>query len=625
MHRKFNINDWKRLSMKQKFIIIPWIFLLVVAVFIVSVIFVAVASFDSTQAMPAESYDVIFEGEYCVNDGEFHPIVSGEHIPTIEGEVTLRGTFRLCDPDTGEVVSGVEKGTSIAFHLSHIAATVYAYTFDCESPVYGEDTCGEMILPYIYRSGENDVVSIVVTTPHRFGNDNAVDHLCESFAVYDGVSYESEQISQGILQRIMGLIAIVTAFLILGVAVFSSLIHVDDGRKMCFVGLMMLFAGGYFLLSVPAVGLWSELIVFNTVSLGLCMMFYIIFLLIFAAFLLPPKHKWVGNVSVVIMTLATAVAVLVSFSERVLFYDTYLYWFLLAFIVCLATFVTLSCDLRLLRPVDLGLGFLTVLALLAVNVDTAATYLGFWRGGLVSRFIFVAIYGASLFTILRILPTNVNAALRAGELEKERRMLSAKLQESRISIMLSQIQPHFLYNVLNSIYYLCEKDPAAAQSAINHFSDYLRNNLNNLKETELITFDAELEHVHTYLELEKVRFGDELTVVYDTPVRDFLIPVLTVQPLVENAVKHGTSRKRGGGTVTVATRDCEDYYEITVTDTGKGFDPSAPPAADGHEHIGITNVRSRLKIRCDGKLTIQSTPGEGTVATIQIPKRRETT
>lgn len=624
MIRKIEINDWKNMSMKDKLKKIPWVALLVIAVFVLAVLFLVVACYDSTQPFPEQSLNVVFEGEYKVGNGEYAPIVPGQHIHSPQGKVTLRGRFWLCDPETGEIVSGVNRGTNISFHLSHIGVTVHApgvapYTFDCEKEQFDEDTCGEMILPYTYRGDEGDMVTIIINNPHFFGNDNAVDHLCESFAVYDGANYENDQISQGNLQRILGLIAIISAFLILGVAVFSSLIHVDEGRKLCFVGFMMMFAGGYFLLSVPAIGLWSKLVVFNTVAQGLCMMFYVIFLLIFATFFLKKKHKWIGHTAIITMTLATAVSVIISFSKNILFYDTYFFWFALNLIMSLAVLVALLANLKHLEFANVGMAVLAALAILAVNADAIATLAGLWRGGVVSRFIFVALYAASFFTILRILPANVNAAIRAKELEKERQELKAKLHESRISIMLSQIQPHFLYNTLNSIYYLCEKDPVAAQSAINHFSDYLRNNLNNLQETELITFGAELEHVNTYLALEKVRFGDELEIIWDTPVTDFFVPVLTVQPLVENAVKHGISQKRGGGRVTLQSREYETHYEIIVSDTGTGFDPQHY-GDDGRTHVGIENVTNRLDMRCNGTLHIQSAVGEGTVATIKIPK-----
>lgn len=161
--------------------------------------------------------------------------------------------------------------------------------------------------------------------------------------------------------------------------------------------------------------------------------------------------------------------------------------------------------------------------------------------------------------------------------EQGRRMAEqdAALTQSRISIMLSQIQPHFLYNSLNTIRYLCKADPDRAQKAVDDFATYLRGNLDSLKRTAPVSLDTELEYIRIYLSLEKMRFDDELQIVYDLQATGFLLPALTVQPLVENAVKYGVSKKEGGGTVSIATRETPDCFTISVSDDGVGYDPSA--------------------------------------------------
>jgi sensor histidine kinase YesM len=214
---------------------------------------------------------------------------------------------------------------------------------------------------------------------------------------------------------------------------------------------------------------------------------------------------------------------------------------------------------------------------------------------------------------------NVRDVLESQRMEAEKQAMERKLQESQISIMLSQIQPHFLYNTLNSIYQLCETNPMRARSMVNFFAEYLRNNLSTLEEPGLISFETELAHIQTYLEIEKIRFEDTLEIEYDIKCDAFSLPVLTVQPIVENAVKHGTSKKRGGGKVVISTREDEKDYIINVSDTGCGFDPSVPKN-DGKIHIGIENVRQRLSNMCEGSLTIESGIGVGTSVTIRIPK-----
>ena len=155
------------------------------------------------------------------------------------------------------------------------------------------------------------------------------------------------------------------------------------------------------------------------------------------------------------------------------------------------------------------------------------------------------------------------------------------------------------------------------------FSRYLQGNMSALKDDGEIPFTQELEHTRIYLEIEQVRFEDALRIEYDITCTDFKLPTLTLQPIVENAVRHGARGKKGVGIVTLATREYPDRYEITVADDGPGFDPEAPALADdGREHIGIANVRDRLAQVSGGTLRIQSEPGNGTLVSIIIPKKQ---
>ena len=214
---------------------------------------------------------------------------------------------------------------------------------------------------------------------------------------------------------------------------------------------------------------------------------------------------------------------------------------------------------------------------------------------------------------------HVEQAEREANIEKELAQKELALSESNNSLVLSQIQPHFLYNALTSIYRLCDVKPEAAKEAVSNFSKYLRGNLDSIKQTKMISFADELKHLQAYLSLEKIRYDDDLDIKYDIKATEFFIPPLTVQPLVENAVNHGISDLPGGGLVTISTEEKRDYYEIRVSDNGVGFDPETVPE-DGRSHLGIMNVRSRLNIMCHGTLDIKSSPGDGTVAIIQIPK-----
>ena len=226
-----------------------------------------------------------------------------------------------------------------------------------------------------------------------------------------------------------------------------------------------------------------------------------------------------------------------------------------------------------------------------------------------------------LYQILRIvldLRQQYKEAIRYQQMQKE-------LYEAKVSVMVSQIQPHFMYNALSSIAMMCTIDPDTAQEATLTFAKYLRGNMDSLKTTAPVSFEQELEHLKKYLYIEKLRFDDLLTIEYDIQVTDFRIPLLSVQPLVENAVKHGVGMKQQGGTVTIATRETEEDFRVIVSDDGVGFDVNAArelqeTKSDGRSHVGMENTKRRIAEMCGGSVVIESTPGEGTVATVILPK-----
>ena len=199
-----------------------------------------------------------------------------------------------------------------------------------------------------------------------------------------------------------------------------------------------------------------------------------------------------------------------------------------------------------------------------------------------------------------------------------REQKKAMQAEQRIQIMMTQIQPHFLFNTIASFRALCRKDPEKAAELAEMFGDYLRKNLDSLETVGLIPFCKELEHTRTYAEIEMVRFRN-IHVVFDVRESDFLIPPLTVQPMVENAIRHG-ARARKKETITVSTSKSAKGYEVIIQDNGVGFDPEKQSASDetGH-HIGIANVRERIESMCGGSLIIDSEPGKGTKVTITVP------
>ena len=192
-----------------------------------------------------------------------------------------------------------------------------------------------------------------------------------------------------------------------------------------------------------------------------------------------------------------------------------------------------------------------------------------------------------------------------------------EIAHQRASIMVLQMRPHFIYNAMMSIYYLCAQDSQKAQQVTLDFTTYLRKNFTAIANEDTIPFTDELEHARAYLTIEQVQFGDSLCVDYNTPHTQFRLPPLTLQPIVENAIKHGMDPEAGPLHISILTRKTDSGNELIVEDNGPGFDLAVTD--DNEPHIALANIRQRLEMMCGGKMTIRPRAGGGTVVSMTIP------
>ncbi|MBQ7193859.1 MAG: histidine kinase, partial [Synergistaceae bacterium] len=196
-------------------------------------------------------------------------------------------------------------------------------------------------------------------------------------------------------------------------------------------------------------------------------------------------------------------------------------------------------------------------------------------------------------------------------------ILSDQLEQymnQRNSIMVLEMRPHFIYNTMTSIYCLCGQNPQLARQVIMDFTTYLRKNFNAIASAVPIPFTSELEHTRAYLAVEQAQYEDSLFVEYDTPHTCFRVPPLTLQPIVENAVKHGRDPYAGPFRISIRTRKTDSGSEIIVEDNGRGFDPDNYRKA----HTALANIRQRLKMMCKGEMTITPRKEGGTMVKVTI-------
>ena len=208
------------------------------------------------------------------------------------------------------------------------------------------------------------------------------------------------------------------------------------------------------------------------------------------------------------------------------------------------------------------------------------------------------------------------------EIVKQQQEIARQQREiahERTSVMVLQMRPHFIYNTLMSIYSLCRLDPKKARQITMDFANYLRKNFNAVASSDTISFSAELEHTRAYLAVEQAQHEDMLSVDYDTPYTHFRLPALTLQPIVENSVKHGMDPYHGPLCISIRTQSTDFGVEIIVEDNGSGFDTSD----NGEPHLALKNIQQRLEFMCDGSLAIIPRDEGGTVVTITIPLRKE--
>lgn len=211
--------------------------------------------------------------------------------------------------------------------------------------------------------------------------------------------------------------------------------------------------------------------------------------------------------------------------------------------------------------------------------------------------------------------------VKTEESQREIQRLQEQLEYEQGNMLLSQIRSHFFYHTLNSLQALIVLQPDAAYKMAGDFSRYLRFSLDSVTADGGVgSFREELRAVRAYADINQQQLGDRLHMVYDIPDADFQIPLLTIQPIVENAILHGIKPKVGGGTVTLKLEELADCWRVTVDDDGVGFDPET---TRGRSSIGLENVRRRLARFPGCELRLTSFPGVGTKVILIYRKQDE--
>lgn len=498
----------------------------------------------------------------------------------------------------------------LAFYINHSNIEVYVegnnvYSLDGINDTF-RTSGGTWVKVPLYITDEGKQVQVELYPVYQNYQDKEVDFLIGSeMAIYESILFES------LPELFLSLCVILTGAFLVSLALYHT-IKRYAGMRLYAVGLLSIFTG-----------IWR-------ITYGR-----------FAYLFLPECTVWLYTLSIIsLMIIALAMLNCVELSEdrpigkkiiqwmSILYCVIYIIQMLLQFLgiydlreMLIITHVTLIISALVLFVNGISSWISKSLESVRFFRRNYSWILGIGVFADLQLYYFAETSAEMLVTLIMILGFSLLEGIRLlidfSEQKIRLEEMQNKLKLSRTTTMMSQIRSHFVFNILNAISGMCKYDPEMADDTIVRFARYLRNNIDIMENDKKIPFSVDLRQVEDYVALEQIRFGDKIEFYTDIETDQFMIPPLILQPVVENAIKHGISKKMTNGTIVVRTREMEDHICITVEDDGVGFDMEE---LDKEKSVGIRNVRFRLEQLVHGHLEITSQPGVGTTATITIPK-----
>lgn len=383
----------------------------------------------------------------------------------------------------------------------------------------------------------------------------------------------------------------------------------------------------YIFLSGLFVGVWllgdSKLItlyISNHISNNLIYVSLICFIIIFAIFLkktFKDKYKKLSNTMFIISIINMVVQYTLHFLKILDFVYLMPLNLILILIMYIIYTIYLSKELKLIKEqknkvdliytieflMSLFICILTIINMILQNV------FNYNMNSIIGIFYF-------FFVIVVYTKTVILVSKRA----ESSRVYKARLKETQNYLMQSQMKPHFIFNTLGAIRTLIMSNPKVAYEMTTNFSKYLRANISTIEPGEKIPFSQELDHIKAYVAIERERFKNRIMIIYDITCENFYLPPLSVEPLVENAIKHGICKKISGGTVKISSKEFTDRYEVIVEDDGVGFDTKVLETSDNTKSVGLKYIILRLKQVSNADFEITSEIGKGTKAVITVKK-----
>lgn len=576
------------------------------AVLLLAVILLVVTSLKSTQSTAPAPLKASFEGEYSLDGGEFRQLSRSSVF--MGRTLVLRG--KMIVGDSGIVA----KGEVFRFFLDHICAeikvggeTVWSASSDVPSVNKFDELCGKTWCSWeSCEISPSEPVEITLYNFHGFGNGCAFRSFLDNIYVCEGADFELYMLRLSLPARLAGFSVIAIALVLIGLA--FGFRRSENAKRLFHWGAFAIFSGAYLIFDTINFSINFSRLAFGTVGRFMTVMTAGLLFSFCVADALGGKVKKIGTYIAYAQAAAAAVLFVITTLGFVGIFNAQYVWIPVQTCASLALAVCIFADYSADRTKKFELLYLPLLTSWIAALANAI--FGLFTSGMVVKPVFVLTFAAFLVVELRKIVLDREKAERAHELEEE-------LKSSRIVLATGQIRSHFIFNVLNAISGMCKYDPKLADETIVRFARYLRSNVDILGNDSLVSFSKELCHVEDYIGLEQVRYGSKIEFTAETETEDFPVPTLILQPIVENAVKHGILPKKEGGIIRVRTFSDDENNIITVTDDGVGFDAAAPRKESS---VGLTNVEFRLKTMVGGTISTVSESGKGTTVTVKIPK-----
>lgn len=549
-------------------------------------------------------------GEYRLNDDQtYKPFTD----PTV---------FDISIPTTVHVIGhfnkDIEKNQKLIMRINNLRVQLFVngekvFSFGDEGtyPDFIKSAGGVFTSFASNGISKDDIVELTLSNVYTNSIPTAFSDFFHLLSVGSEYAVYTNLIGSHRFSLIISILSFIIGLIMLIASLFTRRMNAGGTTHYAYLAGFIIASGGWFLSGSPIISLLIPYPTFNEILYTLSIFFMSVLFLLYALAFVKSKLRRMLQFLISIIILTMTISILLQHLGVTDLYVLLTYHLL---IILVTIFIYAGCLLYEVvhlhsNTAHTAMGSLLILSLGAM-ADMLNYFFGFYLFNIGYRIAFLVFAALQLIQLLKLLRENVMKMQKYAQMENE-------LLQSRISVMLSQIKPHFLYNTLNGISALCLTAPNKAEEAICTLSSYLRGNIQSLETQNPVPFEEEMTHIKNYVDIEKMRFGDRLKFESDIGYSDFRVPALALQTLVENSIRHGVSLRPEGGTVTIKTELQDTYAVIRIIDDGLGFDQTDKSESDNG--IGLRNARMRLQYMMNAEMVVKSEPNQGTAVTIRIP------